>query len=282
MQVARRVVERVGDRPVLLAAGGALVFGVVGFLMPLTLFSGSAQLGVVVDDGPGLGVALLIAVILAKVVTFAISMTTGFIGGSIFPMIFIGGTAGMAVHAVIPDIPVALAVTCGMAAVPGAAVALPFTIIAIVAFAATVGPANIAPIGIAVLTSYLIIGGLGITGRAHAGPAEAPADSDDAEPPAQRRRRPPGGQPARVAGRPGAPARPGARPSSRPPGQRGAGPPGRRPPPRGGPPARPGTQPQRPGGPPGRPGPPARPQRPPGPQGPTQPPRRPRPAQPEE
>jgi hypothetical protein len=54
-----------------------------------------------------------------------------------------------------------------MAAVPGAAVAIPFSLIAIVAFADTIGPAEVAPIGIAVLTSYLLVVGTGLVGKAH-------------------------------------------------------------------------------------------------------------------
>jgi hypothetical protein len=52
--------------------------------------------------------------------------------------------------------------------VPGAAVAIPFSLIAIVAFADTIGPADVAPIGIAVLTSYLLVVGTGLAGEAQA------------------------------------------------------------------------------------------------------------------
>ena len=54
-----------------------------------------------------------------------------------------------------------------MAAVPGAAVAIPFSLLAIVAFAVTVDAANVAPIGIAVLTSYLVVIGTGLGGQEH-------------------------------------------------------------------------------------------------------------------
>ena len=80
-------------------------------------------------------------------------------------MLFLGGTLGMTLHAIIPGIPVGLAVPAAMAAVPGAAVAIPFSLIAIVAFAVTVDAANVAPIGIAVLTSYLLVIGTGLAGR---------------------------------------------------------------------------------------------------------------------
>jgi H+/Cl- antiporter ClcA len=64
-----------------------------------------------------------------------------------------------------------------MAAVPGAAAAVPFSIIAIVGFAVTLEPSNIAPIGVAVLTSYLIVFGLGLAGRAQAAETPRPRES---------------------------------------------------------------------------------------------------------
>jgi len=162
MKVFARVAEGARSNPVALATAGGLVIGVVAYLIPLTLFSGSADLKVVVDGRPALGVGLLIALVLAKMIAFAASVATGFIGGTVFPMLFIGGTAGMALHAIIPGIPAGLAVPAAMAAVPGAAVPIPFSLIAIVAFAVTIDAANVAPIGIAVLTSYLLVVGTGL------------------------------------------------------------------------------------------------------------------------
>jgi H+/Cl- antiporter ClcA len=165
MKAGARLAGRASAHPVVLATAGGLFIGVMAYLLPLTLFSGSAELEVIVDEGPALGVGLLIAVIAGKVLTFAASVSTGFIGGTIFPMLFIGGAAGVALHVIIPGIPAGLAVPAAMAAVPGAAVAIPFSLIAIVAFAVTVDAANVAPIGIAVLTSYLVVMGTGLAGR---------------------------------------------------------------------------------------------------------------------
>jgi H+/Cl- antiporter ClcA len=166
MKLFARLAERAEANPVALAAAGGLVIGLLAYLVPLTLFSGSANLEVIVDQGPALGVGLLIAAVLAKMITFAVSLSTGFIGGTVFPMLFIGGAVGMALHTIIPGIPAGLAVPAAMAAVPGAAVAIPFSLIAIVAFADTIGPADVAPIGIAVLTSYLLVVGTGLAGEA--------------------------------------------------------------------------------------------------------------------
>jgi H+/Cl- antiporter ClcA len=166
MKVFGQVGRRAGSRPVALATAGGLVIGLAAYLMPLTLFAGSTSLEVVVDQGPALGVGVLVAAVLAKVITFAVSVSTGFIGGTVFPMLFIGGTAGMALHAIIPGIPAGLAVPAAMAAVPGAAVAIPLSLIAIIGFSVTLGTADIAPVGVAVLTSYLLVTGTGLAGRA--------------------------------------------------------------------------------------------------------------------
>jgi H+/Cl- antiporter ClcA len=168
MKLFARLAERAEPNPVALAAAGGLVIGVLAYLVPLTLFSGSANLEVIVDQGPALGVGLLIATVLAKMITLAVSLSTGFIGGTVFPTLFIGGAAGMALHTIIPGIPAGLAVPAAMAAMPGAVVAIPFSLIAIVAFAVTLGPADVAPIGIAVLTSYLLVVGTGLAGEAQA------------------------------------------------------------------------------------------------------------------
>ena len=165
MKVFARVAESASPGPVALATAGGLVIGLLAYLLPLTLFSGSGDLELVVNDGPAIGLALLIATAVAKVVTFAVSISTGFIGGTVFPMLFIGGTVGVALHVAIPGLPAGLAVPAAMAAVPGAAIAIPFSLIAIVAFAVTVSAASIAPIGIAVLTSYLLVVGTGLAGR---------------------------------------------------------------------------------------------------------------------
>src|SRR5215831_7657670 len=64
------------------AIGGAL-FGLVAVMLPLTLFTGTDQLPVVIRDGAILGAGVLIAVVFAKMLTFALCEATGFIGGSV-------------------------------------------------------------------------------------------------------------------------------------------------------------------------------------------------------
>jgi H+/Cl- antiporter ClcA len=134
---------------------GGLLFGVIAVLVPLTLFTGSAQLKTVLHDAGTLGVGFLALIVVAKIVTFAISQGSGFIGGPIFPSLFIGGTAGVFVHELIPGVPLGLAFTCVFAAVPGALVTAPFTVVLLAAFVSQVGALQTAPILIAVVTAFL-------------------------------------------------------------------------------------------------------------------------------
>jgi H+/Cl- antiporter ClcA len=80
---------------------------------------------------------------------------SGFIGGPIFPALFIGGTAGVAVHQIFPSVPLGLAFTCLFAAVPGGVVSAPFSVVLLAAFVTQVGAPQTAPILIAVVSAFL-------------------------------------------------------------------------------------------------------------------------------
>jgi len=144
------------------AIGGAL-FGLVGVALPLTMFTGSDQLKSVISEAGTLGVGLLVALVIAKIVTFAACQASGFVGGPIFPALFIGGTAGVAFHEAFTSVPLGLTFTCLFAAVPGAVVAAPFSMVLIAAFMTQTGSLQTAPILIAVVTAFLVMEGVKYT-----------------------------------------------------------------------------------------------------------------------
>ena len=98
---------------------------------------------------------LLVVLVIAKQFTFAVSQASGFVGGPIFPALFIGGTVGVLVHEVVPGVPLGLAFTCLLAAVPGSLAAAPFSMVLLAAFLTQVGALQTAPILIAVVTAFL-------------------------------------------------------------------------------------------------------------------------------
>jgi hypothetical protein len=124
------------------------------------MFSGSGQLKIVLSRAGTLGLGLLAATLIAKMLSFAISQGSGFVGGPIFPSLFIGGTAGVIVHQAIPGVPLGLAFTCLLAAIPGALVAAPFAIVLMAAFLTQVGALQTAPILITVVTAFLTMQGV--------------------------------------------------------------------------------------------------------------------------
>jgi H+/Cl- antiporter ClcA len=152
----RRVCALIPNRYVLGVGGGAAV-GLLAMALPLTVGAGQSQLGVVIDGAAGLGIGLLLVVLVAKMVAMAVSLEVGFMGGNVFPLIFMGGTAGTIVYLVFPDIPIALAISCMLAAVPGSYLRAPISMVFIAAIALALGPESTAPVAVAVVTSYLVV-----------------------------------------------------------------------------------------------------------------------------
>lgn len=72
-------------------------------------------------------------------------------------MIFIGGAADAIAHLAFPEIPLALAVGCMLAAVPGSYLRAPVSMVLIAAIALYLDAETVAPVAIAVVTAYLLV-----------------------------------------------------------------------------------------------------------------------------
>lgn len=129
----RGVFEPFEDRPVLLGLFGGLGLGIAGLLVPLTLFMGSAQLQVLIDNSLEVSLALLILLIVAKMILITFSFSTGFAGGYIFPGFFIGGTLGILVFRLFPFIPLAVCLVCVIAGFSVALLRSPIALALIIA-----------------------------------------------------------------------------------------------------------------------------------------------------
>jgi H+/Cl- antiporter ClcA len=157
---AARLFDRLKVPDIAKSVLGGVIFGVVGVALPLTMFNGGDELKTELSDVGTLGLGLLVALLIGKMFTFGVSLGSGFVGGPIFPSLFIGGTAGVIVHQIIPGVPLGLAFTCLLAAVPGALAAAPFAMVLMAAFLTQVGALQTAPILIAVVTAFLTIEGV--------------------------------------------------------------------------------------------------------------------------
>ena len=166
----RRWVAPLLSHIVLRSALGGLALGFIAVAVPLTMSSGKSQLSTAIAEIETLSAIVLVVVVLAKILAVGISLTTGFIGGPVMPALFIGGTAGLAVHVMFPEIPIALAVSAMLIAVPSISIGTPFTMIFLAALTVGIGAVETVPAGIAALTAYTLTAGLGWfglpTGRA--------------------------------------------------------------------------------------------------------------------
>jgi H+/Cl- antiporter ClcA len=172
------------ERTILRSTLGGIAFGLVGVALPLTLFTGTSQLTTVIHDGAALGAGLVIAVVFAKILMFALCEATGFIGGPILVTLFIGGTAGIAAHLLIPGLPEGLAFAAMFAAILGALVAAPVSLIVLAALTTQIGALQLAPVAISVLTAYLAVSGSGaLMALARKGHKPAPSVSQAAPQP---------------------------------------------------------------------------------------------------
>lgn len=134
---------------------GGLAIGTITYALPLTFSSGNSQLATVTSQYATFSILLLFAIFAAKTVALKLSQESGFIGGNVFPILFISGVAGVIVHLIVPDIPVALTVGAMMASIPGAALSAPISLILIAVGSLGQSTAIIPPITMAVVVTQI-------------------------------------------------------------------------------------------------------------------------------
>jgi H+/Cl- antiporter ClcA len=157
-----RLVVPLNRMPIVRGTLGGLLLGLLAMALPLTLFLGSGGLVVVTENAAELGVTLLIVYVFAKMLATAGAQSTGFIGGPIFPMFFIGGTAGTVVHLLFPQIPITLSVST---IVPAALLPIPVSLGLLTMLIAGLSILDAIPVFVAALVGFLVVQGFGLIKR---------------------------------------------------------------------------------------------------------------------
>ena len=93
---------------------GGLGMGIIGALLPMTLFSGEEQTAELITEAAEIGVVMLVVMGLVKLFATSLLLATGWKGGYIFPILFASVALGLAVSLLFPGIPVAVAVAATM------------------------------------------------------------------------------------------------------------------------------------------------------------------------
>ncbi|HUO10694.1 MAG TPA: chloride channel protein [Phycisphaerae bacterium] len=110
---------------ILLATLGGLLIGLIAQIAPVSLFWSELQLPGLLNAAPDYvahhgvraAVWLLLFIALSKMIAVGVTLHTGFRGGFIFPLFFIGAAIGLAITLAFPALPAAVVVLCMMAAV---------------------------------------------------------------------------------------------------------------------------------------------------------------------
>src|SRR5437016_157924 len=147
------------SRPLVCAIVGGVVIGLIGSFLPLTLYSGQNQLQQLIHNSAAntaaYSVGFLLLLVVVKALLTSTSFATGFDGGPVFPLLFMGGTLGLAISQVLTFIPQGVGVLAGMAGVACAGFPIPLTVTLLLGLLG--GQTDLLPvIAIGAVTGFLV------------------------------------------------------------------------------------------------------------------------------
>jgi H+/Cl- antiporter ClcA len=176
-QRLRQLMEPMKKHVVVRGVIGGLGMGIIGALLPLTLFSGEEGTTELIKQAAVIGFSTLIVLAILKLFATSLLLATGWKGGYIFPIMFAGVALGMACSLLFPEVPTAVTVAATVAGALVAALRAPlfaalFTLVLVQAETAPV-------VAVAVMVSALAVALLMLRqaqqARAQAEPAPQPA-----------------------------------------------------------------------------------------------------------
>jgi H+/Cl- antiporter ClcA len=148
------VVSPLEHRTVLLATLGGLTIGLIAIAFPQTLFFGEHEIHTIIETGSALGAKLLLMIALAKMLAVCCTLHSGFRGGFIFPLFYIGAALGYALSLSVPQFHPTIAMVCLMAALNVAITKTPISTTVILSVLSDT--AMVPVIVIACFTSFLL------------------------------------------------------------------------------------------------------------------------------
>jgi len=154
-QRLRQLMQPLKNHLVLRGVIGGLGMGIIGALLPLTLFSGEEGTTELIKGAAVIGVGSLLVLAIGKLLATSLLLATGWKGGYIFPVMFAGVALGMAGKLLFPFVPTAVIVASTLAGVLVASLRAPlfaafFTLVLVQAETAPV-------VAVAVIVSSFLI-----------------------------------------------------------------------------------------------------------------------------
>jgi len=116
-QKLRQLMQPLKNHLVLRGVIGGLGMGIIGALLPLTLFSGEEGSTELIKQAATIGFGSLLVLAIGKLLATSLLLATGWKGGYIFPVMFAGVALGMAGKLLFPFVPTAVIVASTLAGV---------------------------------------------------------------------------------------------------------------------------------------------------------------------
>jgi|TARA_R100000479_G_scaffold130736_1_gene68745 H+/Cl- antiporter ClcA len=131
---------------------GGIVLGIIAFYLPITRYFGHHEINELLSNE--YSIALLVAILVFKVIAISVTVTSGWRGGFIIPLFFVGATLGLIIHQLFPSVDVSLAVICCMASINACVTRTPMS--TTILLATLTGFTYFIPILFASLTGYFL------------------------------------------------------------------------------------------------------------------------------
>ncbi|MBZ9730962.1 chloride channel protein [Salegentibacter sp. JZCK2] len=131
---------------------GGILLGVIAYYFPLTRYFGHHEINELILGDFSIG--FLIMLLFAKILAISITVTSGWRGGFIIPLFFVGASLGLILHSLFPHINMALCVVSCMAAINACVTRTPMS--TTILLATLTGFNYFIPIFFASLTGYFL------------------------------------------------------------------------------------------------------------------------------
>lgn len=139
--------------PVYIKMGaGGIVLGIIAFYYPITRYFGHHEINALLESSSSLSV--LIAILFLKIIAIAVTVSSGWRGGFIIPLFFVGTTLGLIICQLLPGQNLALVAICCMAAINSCVTRTPIS--NIILLSTLTGFAYFVPIMFASLTGFFL------------------------------------------------------------------------------------------------------------------------------
>lgn len=131
---------------------GGIILGTIAFYYPITRYFGHHTINDLILSP--FSVEFLLAVLVFKIVAIAVTVTSGWRGGFIIPLFFVGATLGLIIHHFFPATNLSLAIVTCMAAINVCVTRTPMS--TTILLATLTGFTHFVPILFASLTGYFL------------------------------------------------------------------------------------------------------------------------------